>query len=36
MMGKREVCLAAMYMNDAWTIYYEADIKKGPTATLVP
>ncbi|HRD07708.1 MAG TPA: hypothetical protein PK037_09085, partial [Saprospiraceae bacterium] len=28
MMGKREVCLAAMYMNDAWHTYYEADIKR--------
>lgn len=28
MMGKREVCLAAMYMHDAWHTYYEADIKR--------
>lgn len=27
-MGKREVCLAAMYGHDSWDTYYEADIKR--------
>ncbi len=27
-MGKREVCLAAMYMHDSWDTYYEADLKR--------
>lgn len=28
MMGKKEVCLAAMYNHDTWDTYYEADLKR--------
>ncbi len=27
-MGKKEVCLAAVYTNDSWDTYFEADIKR--------